>query len=1021
MGKRNHRSSRRGVYIGTGAAMAAMSFAVLQQANATEETEVPQTIDLKNGSFEESDNVAMALHWRNGGTQKVIKSSDPGVKASDKDHYLEMTGITEQDVPVELGRQLRFRLDYRAAGLTGGAYMATMSDPDKPSNGYQQFRFVTEPNKDWATIDGLYTVPAEMQNGKSSLRLKIGPQVPGPENPEILVDNYRIEYAPVVETSSTQSEGPVQIGSRVEVESVIHHKGGGSLLNPLFAVPMPAGLSYVDGSAEVIKDDVPLAGSQVKLGSDGRQLEIVPGTEGKMSPGTYKMRYTVEIAKEAADTFALKPVLLHQWAGKTGRDQDIAVAASEFTVATSNAQFTEGAGGFVKEKYAKGETAELVIPVENTGPDEAREVAVLITSEGGGITDLTGEGGECEAAADSPGAVRCSVAALPVGGKKEFKVKGLVSGSGVLKAQATLSTGSRQAARSETYTTSVDRYSAMAVRTSVVNARGEEAQTVEPGEELTFKTTLENTGPDKASSVVVSLDLPPGMTSDEPLPGTWTVGDLNAGETKELVFTAKAPADLAEFHHAATVTKWVGQDNSQERTSESVVKVNRNAKLDVAVTVDRGGLPTAAPVVPGTSLGYTVKITNSGPSTAGQVVVAQQLPEGFAPDPSYPPRGIWYDAKEQKWTVDAVPAGKTVELTLKGRVLADHPSLAYGARIEAASVPDLRADGGGYGELANHRASHTTEVTQQAEMNLTVERSKPKGEARPGEEAVWTVTASNTGVSTARGMEIANQLPEGVTLTSAKDADGKDVELEGAEQLWKPADLGAGESVTLTVGGTVPADRDTLDFTSSLVRAETADSRGETGQVAQHKAVNSMKVVQQADLEVKLTPASSGLKPGEKGTVTVTVSNAGPSTARSAVAELTLPENLAGVTDDGNGSFDPKTGSWQVGDLGVGDEKSLTLGFSSDKEQESTFTVLALSSAAEDPNTCVEVCASATTKISATGEAPGGGDEAQEEGSVLDQALAATGSNALWWGAGALGALGVGAAALLFARRRNSS
>ncbi|MFE9566499.1 hypothetical protein ACFYM0_36005 [Streptomyces sp. NPDC006487] len=1032
MHKRKHRNSRKRVYVGMGAAMAVISVAALQQANAATEA-----IELQSGSFEEADLKGWDISKKLSEDRKLyaVETNYRGVvTASDGSKFLRLFegAIAQQDIAVMENSHIRFRLDYRTLD-PAVAYRVTSSKPNG-TGAYQYETFTASPQQTgWNTIGGVFT---ESQGGIT--RFKIGPDKIDSGNQEVLVDNFQLEYAPQVTTSSEKTAAPVQLGSTVEVTSTIEHTGGGALHNSLFSVPLPAGVTYVPGSAEVVNEGA-TAHAESVLKDGGRLLEVKPTTDGTMTPGKYTVTYKVTVAQEVSDTFELKPTLFHQWAPKAAgeRDQKITVEKTDFTVAKSAAQFADEGGGFEKKTpYIRGEEAVLRIPVTNPGPDEARNVVVRVSAEkGNGIEKFTGVDGDC-VESTVPGAVDCSVAALQKNTTKVFTVKGNVVGSGTLQADAVLTATSRQVDMRRSYSSSIDVYSMMKVKTTVLNSKGEEAETVDPGEELTFKTTMENTGPNAAGDVQVSFELPEGLTSEEPLPKTWPVGNLEpgAGGAKTLEFTAKAPADTADFQFRAKVTGFAGTDKSKEKESESTVKVNRNAQLNASVSVEGGGAQPGDPVVPGASLTYKVKIANDGPSAAGNVVVSQELPPGFGPDPTYPPRGIRYDGNERKWTVESIPGGQSVELALKGRVLPDHPSLKYEAKIEEASVPDLRAEGGAYGGLEAHRVSQTTEVTQQVEMNVAVARTKPKAEARPGDEATWTVTASNGGPSIARGMEIANQLPDGVTLTSAKDQEGKDVALDGAEHVWKPADLKPGDTATLTITGTVPADRDTLAFTSSVTKAGAPDARGAVGQVPQHKAVNSLKVIQQADLDLTLTPGASGLKPGETGAVTVTVSNAGPSVARAATTELALPDNLTGITDDGTGSFDAQTGTWRVGDLAVGEEKSLTLNFSSDKEQESSFQVLALSSAAEDPNACVDVCASATAKFSKSGEAPASGDEAgagagtdgdtladggQEE-SVLDQALAATGSNALWWGAGALGAAGIGAALLIAARLRRS-
>lgn len=58
---------------------------------------------------------------------------------------------------------------------------------------------------------------------------------------------------------------------------------------------------------------------------------------------------------------------------------------------------------------------------------------------------------------------------------------------------------------------------------------------------------------------------------------------------------------------------------------------------------------------------------------------------------------------------------------------------------------------------------------------------------------------------------------------------------------------------------------------------------------------------------------------------TLTVSNAGPRTATGVVVVDALPGDLVHVSDDGQGSYDPTSGRWTVGDLGHGASSTLRI------------------------------------------------------------------------------------------------
>lgn len=76
-----------------------------------------------------------------------------------------------------------------------------------------------------------------------------------------------------------------------------------------------------------------------------------------------------------------------------------------------------------------------------------------------------------------------------------------------------------------------------------------DATTVTVGQTVTYRITVHNTGPNDATGVIVTDQLPEGLTflsadgttgSHDPATGQWTVGDLADGSTATLVLRAKA-------------------------------------------------------------------------------------------------------------------------------------------------------------------------------------------------------------------------------------------------------------------------------------------------------------------------------------------------------------------------------------------------------------------------------------------------------------------------------------------------
>lgn len=108
--------------------------------------------------------------------------------------------------------------------------------------------------------------------------------------------------------------------------------------------------------------------------------------------------------------------------------------------------------------------------------------------------------------------------------------------------------------------------------------------------------------------------------------------------------------------------------------------------------------------------------------------------------------------------------------------------------------------------------------------------------------------------------------------------------------------------------------------------------------------------ISSADLSLAKTVDNPTPDIGNNVVFTITVSNAGPSTATGVVVADQLPSGFTYVTDSSGGAYNPATGAWSVGTLAVG--ASFALGIEATVNDTGNYTNLAEVTANEsDPNT----------------------------------------------------------------------
>jgi uncharacterized repeat protein (TIGR01451 family) len=269
------------------------------------------------------------------------------------------------------------------------------------------------------------------------------------------------------------------------------------------------------------------------------------------------------------------------------------------------------------------------ITVTNLGPSTASNI-VVSDNLPGTVTFVSASGGGTNAG----GLVMWpSITSLANGGTANFMVtvKAPASGSFTNRASATSSTPDPVSSNND------GTGAGSAVSTSVtpqadVAVLKTGPATVLAGGNLTYTITVTNLGPSTASNVVVSDTLPLSVTFASASGGglnssgivTWPViGSLANGAATSFTVTVKAPAS-GSFTNRASATSSTGDpvsSNNDGSGAGSAVGTTVTPLADIVVL--KTGPATA---LAGGTLTYTITVTNLGPSTASNVLVADGLP-----------------------------------------------------------------------------------------------------------------------------------------------------------------------------------------------------------------------------------------------------------------------------------------------------------------------------------------------------------------------------------------------------------
>ncbi|MDH5233795.1 MAG: hypothetical protein OEW77_02475 [Gemmatimonadota bacterium] len=426
---------------------------------------------------------------------------------------------------------------------------------------------------------------------------------------------------------------------------------------------------------------------------------------------------------------------------------------------------------------------------------------------------------------------------------------------------------------------------------SITKSNG--AASVVPGLPVTYAITVGNAGPSAVTGATVTDVFPAVLTgvtwtctasggSSCPASGSGNINAsvnlLNGGTLTFLATGTVASGATGTISNTATAAAPLGLNDPAGNNSAT----DADPLVPSAdVSVSKSGPAT---VTPGTTVTYTVVVTNTGPSDAVSVSVADPTPAGLlfvsnAGDctGAYPCAlgTLTPGATRTITTVFSVPPGYTT------------PDPIVNTATAASPTADPAA--------GNNTAMASTSVGSPI-ADLSITKTDGSAVAVPGASITYTITASNAGPSAANGATVADVFPPeitGVTWTCSASA-GSSCPASGSGDLAVTVNLASGGSVVFLATGTIsPA------ATGTLVNAATVTPPPGVSDPTSANNTDVNTLVPSADVSVTKTGPAT-IVPGTNVVYTITVSNAGPSNAASVSVSDPTPAGLAFLSNAGD-------------------------------------------------------------------------------------------------------------------------
>lgn len=324
---------------------------------------------------------------------------------------------------------------------------------------------------------------------------------------------------------------------------------------------------------------------------------------------------------------------------------------------------------------------------------------------------------------------------------------------------------------------------------------------VQPGQIITYKLTVKNTGASDSGTTTITDAIPEGMTyitgsangNAEYRDGglMWKVGMLKPGAAAELTFKAKVNDDArnAIIKNHAVYSTDTDRTSGKKNTNETV-HVTGDAGVPPVLDVLKSSNKTGY-VINGDTIIYTLRLKNNG-GISEDTVITDEIPAGTA---FVSAKEGTYNAERDRveWYLGTVEAGgeRTVRFTVKvtakeGRIF---NQARFGNDIPRKILPETEPSS------TSNIVEHVMKVSSQ-ELAVT-KHVTPNTDVNKGSVLTYTIDVKNTSDESASfDTVITDQIPEGTEFVSAGNGGTYNKAKNRAE--WYVGTLDAGKTARVT-------------------------------------------------------------------------------------------------------------------------------------------------------------------------------------------------------------------------------
>ncbi|MDQ6473090.1 gliding motility-associated C-terminal domain-containing protein [Flavobacterium sp. LHD-80] len=496
---------------------------------------------------------------------------------------------------------------------------------------------------------------------------------------------------------------------------------------------------------------------------------------------------------------------------------------------------------------------------------------------------------------------------------------------------------------SSVVTTPVPAVADLSIEKSVVNNN----LTPAVGSQISFSITVTNSGPSMATGVTIKDILPSGYDfiffnstsgSYDRTTGIWSPGVILPGNSHTLLINVfvKSPTGTAnEYLNSAEVINsnqfdpdsTPGNGVTTEDDYDSISVTPRIVMADLSINKTALNENDIHDV--GSTVIFTVTVTNDGPADASGVVVKDLLPPGFTYFTSSPTSGL-YNYVTGVWNVGSIANGTNQSLDIYTTV---NPPTGVAneytntTEIIASNLPDPDSTPNNGITTEDDYDSLQIKI---AVADLSLDKTVSNKNANVNEVVTYTIQINNEGPSIATGVDVEDVIPLGIFNISNINNGGifsKNV------IKWVDLTIPVG-GMTLTYQATVasPHGLDSNDYlniaqvTASNQFDPDSKPNNDNGDQSEDDEDSEFINIPSTDIAINKEVDKTDVPMGSEVIFIIKAENLGSLTATNVEVQDILPNgySLNSFTTT-SGVYNSTTGIWTIPAVNAGSSQTLTI------------------------------------------------------------------------------------------------